>query len=147
MRISDWSSDVCSSDLENEPWGAIERLLVAVRAMVYARGIDSRTADTGYGLETELADPDPQLVTAAASASDAIEALLRPLMALGKRLEALIEAPPDWLDGKARPRVARATPSLATRIATLGGWLSPPVRVGGPAPTTARGPGGGSECP
>src|SRR3546814_1509229 len=87
--------------------------------MVDARGIDSRTAYTGYGLETELADPDPELVTAAASASDAIEALLRPLMALGKRLEALIEDPPDWLDGQARARVDGARHSLGTRIDTL----------------------------
>ncbi len=118
---------------ENEPWGAIERLLVAVRAMVYARSVDTRTADAGYGLETELADPDPELVAAAAGASGAIEALLRPLMALGKRLEALIEDPPDWLDGQARARVDGARHSLGTRIDTLGGWLSLLGRVGGPA--------------
>ncbi|WP_338425677.1 ATP-dependent DNA helicase [Sphingopyxis kveilinensis] len=118
---------------ENAPWGAIERLLVAARAMVYARAVDTRTADAGYGLETELADPDPELVAAAASASDAIEALLRPLMALGKRLEALIEDPPDWLDGQARARVDGARHSLGTRIDTLGGWLSLLGRVGGPA--------------
>src|SRR3546814_1826064 len=115
MRISDWSSDVCSSDLirrwvlgpegksrgrrrglaarladvasydeagaqaidaairaagelpgegwlgrlaENQPWGAIEQLLSAARAMVYARGADPKNADSGYGLETELADPE-----------------------------------------------------------------------------------------
>ena len=46
-----------------------ERLLAQVRAMVYARSIDMRTADSGYGLETELADPDPDLVAAAANAS------------------------------------------------------------------------------
>jgi len=118
---------------ENEPWGAVERLLVAVRAMVYARSVDTRTADSGYGLETELADPDPELVTAAAGASDAIEALLRPLMALGKRLDALVEDPPDWLDGQARARVDGARGSLGTRIDTLGGWLSLLGRVGGPA--------------
>ena len=118
---------------ENAPWGAVERLLVAARAMVYARAVDTRTADSGYGLETELADPDPELVAAAASASDAIEALLRPLMALGKRLEALIEDPPDWLDGQARARVDGARHSLGTRIDTLGGWLSLLGRVGGPA--------------
>ena len=118
---------------ENDPWGAIERLLVAVRAMVYARGIDARGPDSGYGLETELADPDAELVTAAANASDAIEALLRPLMALGKRLDALVEAPPDWLDGQARARVDGARNSLGTRIDTLGGWLSLLGRVGGPA--------------
>ncbi|MCW5647902.1 MAG: ATP-dependent DNA helicase, partial [Sphingopyxis sp.] len=68
---------------ENEPWGAIERLLAAVRGQVYARAVDTRTADAGYGLETELADPDAALVAAAAAASDAVEALLRPLLALG----------------------------------------------------------------
>ena len=118
---------------ENAPWGAIERLLVAVRGQVYARGADPRQADSGYGLETELADPDPELVTAAAAASDAIEALLRPLMALGKRLDALVEDPPDWLDGQARARVDGARGSLSTRIDTLGGWLSLLGRVGGPA--------------
>ncbi|WP_188236741.1 ATP-dependent DNA helicase [Sphingopyxis sp. LK2115] len=118
---------------ENAPWGAIERLLVAARAMVYARAVDMRTADSGYGLETELADPDPELVAAAASASDAIESLLRPLMALGKRLESLIEDPPDWLDGQARARVDGARHSLSARIETLGGWLSLLGRVGGPA--------------
>ncbi|SNT21167.1 ATP-dependent DNA helicase [Sphingopyxis indica] len=118
---------------ENQPWGAIERLLAAARAMVYARGADPKSADSGYGLETELADPDPELVAAAAGASDAIEALLRPLMALGKRLDALIEDPPDWLDGQARARVDGARHSLGTRIDTLGGWLSLLGRVGGPA--------------
>src|SRR3546814_12083760 len=52
-------------------------------------------ADSGYGLETELADPDPELVAAAAAASDAVEALLRPLMVLGRRLDALVDDPPD----------------------------------------------------
>lgn len=118
---------------ENDPWGAIERLLVAVRGQVYARAVDTRTADSGYGLETELADPDLALVAAAAGASDAIEALLRPLMALGKRLDALVEDPPDWLDGQARARVDGARASLGTRIETLGAWLALLGRVGGPA--------------
>ncbi|MBY4636258.1 ATP-dependent DNA helicase [Sphingopyxis sp. XHP0097] len=118
---------------ENAPWGAIERLLAAARAMVYARAVDPRGADSGYGLETELADPEPALVEAAGGASDAIEALLRPLMALGKRLDALVEDPPDWLDGQTRARVDGARASLGTRIDTLGGWLSLLGRVGGPA--------------
>ena len=118
---------------ENQPWGAIERLLAAARGQVYARSADPKSADGGYGLETELADPEPDLVAAAAGASDAIEALLRPLMALGKRLDALVEDPPDWLDGQARARVDGARHSLGTRIDTLGGWLSLLGRVGGPA--------------
>src|SRR3546814_6681986 len=54
-------------------------------------------------------------------------------MALGKRLEALIEDPPDWLDGQARARVDGARHSLGTRVDTLGGWLSLLGRIGGPA--------------
>ena len=53
---------------ENAPWGAIERLLAAVRGQVYARGVDAK-GDSGYGLETELADPDAELVAAASSRS------------------------------------------------------------------------------
>ena len=118
---------------ENAPWGAVERLLVAARGQVYARAADTRGADSGYGLETELADPDPALVAAAAGASDAIEALLRPLLTLGKRLDALVEDAPDWLDGQARARVDGARASLGTRIDTLGAWLALLGRVGGPA--------------
>src|SRR3546814_16183219 len=54
-------------------------------------------------------------------------------MALGKRLEALIEDPPDWLDGQARARVDGTRHSLGTRVDTLGGWLSLLGRIGGPA--------------
>lgn len=118
---------------ENAPWGAIECLLAAARAMVYARGTDPKNADSGYGLETELADPDAALVTAAATASDAVEALLRPLMQLGKRLDALVDDPPDWLDGQARARVDGARHSLGTRVDTLSAWLALLGRVGGPA--------------
>lgn len=118
---------------ENAPWGAIEALLSAVRGQVHARAADAKGAEGGYGLETELADPDAALVAAAAAASDAIEALLRPLLALGKRLDALVEDPPDWLDGQGRARVDGARHSLSTRIDTLGGWLALLGRVGGPA--------------
>src|SRR4029450_7434189 len=68
--------------------GPIEKLLAAGRGSVYAR---ATTQDAGYGLETELADPDPVLVEAAAPAVEAMERLLRPLVTLGKRLQALIE--------------------------------------------------------
>ncbi|WP_033073585.1 ATP-dependent DNA helicase [Sphingopyxis sp. MWB1] len=118
---------------ENDPWGAIERLLAAVRTTVYARSAETKGGDAGYGLETELAEPDAPLVAAAADASDAVEALLRPLMALGKRLEALIEDAPDWLDGQARARIEGARHSLATRIDTLAAWAALLGRVGGPA--------------
>src|SRR3546814_4742538 len=38
---------------ENQPWGAVEQLLAAARAMVYARGADPKNAHSGYGLETD----------------------------------------------------------------------------------------------
>jgi ATP-dependent DNA helicase DinG len=118
---------------EDAPFGVIEKLLAAVRAQVYARCAGPAGQDSGYGLETELADPDARLIDAAASAADALDALQRPLITLGKRLEALIEDAPDWLDGQARARVDGARHSLSSRIETLGGWVALLHRVGGPA--------------
>ena len=47
-------------------------------------------------LETELAEPDPTLIEAAAPAAAALDALVRPLVTLGRRLEAVLsEARPD----------------------------------------------------
>ena len=51
---------------EGQPFGPIEALLAAVRGTVYAR---ATAQDAGYGLETEMAEPDPALVEAAAPAS------------------------------------------------------------------------------
>jgi ATP-dependent DNA helicase DinG len=109
----------------------VENLLAAVRSMVLARAADSQF-DAGYGLETELAEPDGDLVAAAAQASDALAALLRPLVTLGRRLDALIEDGPDWLDGQARSRVDGARQSLAARSELIGAWIALLGRVGGP---------------
>ena len=110
--------------------GAIEKLLAAVRGTVYAR---ATSQDAGYGLETELAEPDPALVEAAAPAVETLERLLRPLVALGKRLEAVIEDAPDWLDAQARARVEGAIGGLAWRTQTLSAWIALAARIGGPA--------------
>ena len=103
---------------EGQPFGPIEALLAAVRGTVYAR---ATAQDAGYGLETEMAEPDPALVEAAAPAVEALELLLRPLVALGKRLEAVIEDAPDWLDAQARARVEGAIGGLAWRVQTAPG--------------------------
>lgn len=118
---------------EDNGFGAIEHLLAAARALVYARCASPAGQDSGYGLETELADPDPRLIAAAMAASDALDALQRPLLTLSKRLESLLEDAPDWLDGQARARVEGARHSLSSRIETLGAWLALLGRVGGPA--------------
>ena len=57
---------------EGQPFGAIEALLAAVRGTVYARGSGE---DAGYGLETELVDPDGPLVEAAANAVASLDDL------------------------------------------------------------------------
>ena len=104
---------------EGLPLGPLEQLFLAVRQTVLAR---ARAEDAGYGLETELAEPDARLVEAAARAQEALEALQRPLAALRLRLEALLEEAPDWLDGVARARVEGAIVSLTWRTATIAAW-------------------------
>src|SRR3546814_16186283 len=56
---------------ENQPWGAVEQPLAAARAMVYARGADPKNADSGYGLATEPAAPQPAPVAPPAAANAA----------------------------------------------------------------------------
>lgn len=116
---------------ENAPSGPIERLLSAIRNMVFARD-ESNAADAGYGLETELADPDVAVVDSVADAAVALEALARPLTVLGGRLEAMIADPPDWLDGGARARVEGAMASLGWRIDSVRAWIAMLGRAVGP---------------
>ena len=116
---------------EGQPFGPIESLLGAVRGLVYARDADG-SGEAGYGMETELAEPDPALIDATMPAAAALERLLRPLMALGRRLEAVLDEGPDWLDGQARARVEGAIASLGWRAETVAAWLSLIARIGGP---------------
>lgn len=116
---------------EGQPFGAIETLLAAVRGVAYARA--EQDADAGYGLETELAEPTPELIEAAAPAAHALDSLVRPMVALGKRLEAVLADAPDWMDAPARARVEGAIASLGWRAETVAAWLALLARVGGPA--------------
>ncbi len=115
---------------EGAAFGPIEILFSHVRGTAFAR--DSGE-DAGYGLETEAAELDGPLITAVEPAMKALEALLRPLVVLGRRLEAVMEEAPDWLDGQARARIEGALSSLSWRIDTLSAWLSLLSRLGGPA--------------
>ncbi len=116
---------------EGQPFGPVETLLAAVRGLTYARA--EQPGDAGYGLETELAEPTPELIEAAAPAAHALDALLRPLNALGRRLEAVLAEAPDWLDAAARARVEGAIASLGWRAETVAAWLALLARIGGPA--------------
>jgi ATP-dependent DNA helicase DinG len=115
---------------EGAPFGAIEALLAEVRGTVYAR---SKAQEAGYGLETELAQPDGALVSAAAAAAELLESLNKPLAALARRLEAVLEDAPDWLDAQARARVEGAIRGLSWRRETLAAWIALLARIGGEA--------------
>lgn len=114
---------------EGAPFGPIEALLAAARGTVFARDAGG---DAGYGLETEMAALDGAIVEAAGPAAEALDALLRPLVQLGRRLEAVLEDAPDWMDGQARARIEGAIASLGWRSETLAGWLALVARIGGP---------------
>jgi ATP-dependent DNA helicase DinG len=116
--------------VEGAPFGPVEALLGEVRGMVYAR---SKAQEAGYGLETELAEPDGALVSAAAAAMQCLEALHKPLSALARRLEAVLEHAPDWLDSQARARVEGAIRGLSWRRETLAAWIALLARIGGEA--------------
>jgi ATP-dependent DNA helicase DinG len=115
---------------EGAPFGPVEVLLSEVRGTVYAR---AKAQEAGYGLETELAEPDGALVSAAAAAAEALEQLHKPLAALARRLEAVIEDAPDWLDSQARARVEGAIRGLSWRRETLAAWIALLGRIGGEA--------------
>ena len=76
---------------EGDPFGPVEALLGQVRGTVYAR---SKAQEAGYGLETELAEPDGALVGAAVAAAidDAIgmPGAVTELPITPKRLRALL---------------------------------------------------------
>jgi ATP-dependent DNA helicase DinG len=117
--------------LEHGPSGAIEALLAAVRDTVYARAErDGKEADPGYGLEVDLSEPDGDLIDAATAAASALEALLTPLQRLTKRLVAVIELAPDWLDSAARARIDGAISALGWRCDLLRSWIALLLRIG-----------------
>ena len=115
---------------EGAPFGPIEALLAEVRGTVYAR---AKAQEAGYGLETELAEADGPLVEAATRALVALDALQKPMAALGRRLEAVLEDAPDWLDAAARARVDGAISGLAWRRETICAWIALLGRIGGSA--------------
>ena len=114
---------------ENLPLGPVEKLLAAVRATVYAR---ASAQDAGYGLETDVGEPDPALIDAAQPAIEALEALVRPMARLRQRLVGVMDDSPDWLDGQARARIEGAIAGLTQRGQLAAAWIAMLARLGGP---------------
>ncbi len=117
--------------VEGTPSGPVEELLNAARALAYARD-ESGGQEAGYGLETEAAQLDGSFIEIAGRAQEALEALRKPLVRLGLRLEALIEDGPDWLDGPARARIEGARGAIGWRSDLIAGWIGLLARLGGP---------------
>ena len=113
---------------EDSPFGPVEQLLAEVRGTVYAR---AKAQDAGYGLETEMAELDGSMVSAAAATLEGLESLAKPLAALSRRLEAVLEDAPDWLDSAARARVEGAIRGLMWRRETVAAWIALLARIGG----------------
>ncbi len=116
---------------DGEPSGPLEALLAAVRAITYARD-ESGGQEAGYGIETEAAQLDGSFVELAGQAQAALADLRHPLIKLSGRLEALLEEPPDWLDGQGRARIEGARHSLGWRIDLIAAWEALLNRLGGP---------------
>jgi ATP-dependent DNA helicase DinG len=117
---------------ENAPSGPLEELFAAVRALVYARD-ESGGQEAGYGLETEAAQLDGAFIERAQAAQAVLADLRQPLIRLGGRLEALLQEPPDWLDGQGRARIEGARHALTWRIDLIAAWEALLERLGGPA--------------
>ncbi len=114
------------------PEGPIERLLAAVRAQVLARA-EARGSDAGYGLDTEVAEVLPPVIDAAGAAAAALARLAEPMAALEARLKAMLDDPPDWLDGQGRARTEGAAAGLRLRCETIAAWTGLLARLGGAA--------------
>ncbi len=119
--------------VQDTPEGPIESLLAAVRTQVLARSEGCAQADAGYGLETEIADVLPVLVDAAGAAIAALQRICQPLLALESRIKALLDDPPDWLDGSGRARMDGAAAGIRQRADLIGAWQQLLTRLGGPA--------------
>ena len=117
---------------DQAPSGPLEELLGAVRSLTYTRD-ESGGQEAGYGIETEAAQLDGNFVELAGQAQAALADLRHPLMKLANRLEALLEEPPDWLDGQGRARIEGARHSLGWRIDLIAAWEALLNRLGGPA--------------
>lgn len=117
--------------VESTPSGPLEDLLSAARALAYARD-ESGGQEAGYGLETEIAQLDGPFIEIAGRAQEALEALRKPLVRLGLRLEAIVEDGPDWLDGPARARIEGARSAIGWRCDLIAGWIALLARLGGP---------------
>jgi len=97
---------------EGRPKGPAEAFLARVRHQVFARADD---ANTPYGLETEARPLIDGLAADSAALEGALEALIRPMVALRARLAALMEEQASDMDTSLRQRIEAVTRGLHRR--------------------------------
>jgi len=119
------------------PEGPVEALLAEVRIQVLARAEAKPGSDAGYGLETEVAEVLPAVIDAGAAAARALAGMAAPMAALAARLAALLDDPPDGLDGAGRARCEGAAAGLGLRGETIAAWVALLGRLGGAADPAA----------
>ncbi len=117
---------------EGAPRGPAEAFLAAVRGQVLAR---ARGKDGAYSLEVETRPPVDGLLAAAAALAAALDQLGRPLMALAKRLAALLDDEAADLDSSTRLRIEAMCRGLARRGSIeVAGWRRMLAELAGETP-------------
>jgi len=113
---------------EGQPRGPAESFLALVRSQVYAR---SQSHDGPYSLEVECRPPADGLVEAAQALGQALGRLGVPLLAMSRRLEALLDDQAAELDTATRARIEGITRSIQRRVLLpVAGWMAMLERLG-----------------
>jgi len=113
---------------EGQPHGPTETFLALVRAQVYARG---HGQDGPYSLEAECRPLAEGVLEAADALSRALGRLGVPLLALRRRLEALLDDQAAELDSATRSRIDGISRSIERRVLLpVTGWMKMLERLG-----------------
>src|SRR3546814_8817074 len=142
MRISDWSSDVCSSDLDDTlqiAEGRVQAGLVSALAAEQARASRAQTAATIPTLEANLAAARNSIGVLIGNAPGSVRPLLSPVAPIPRGPEQIATGIPAETISQ-RPDVRASERALAAATARIGAaqaQLYPALRLSGNIGTSA----------
>ena len=117
---------------EDGPRGPAEIFLARVRQQVYAR---KQGGESSYSLETSPRPAVPGLLAAAAALAAALIRMDKPLAALIKALDGLLDDKADELDSATRSRIEATSRGLGRRgLQQLRAWCAMLEALEGPTP-------------